>query len=307
MTDANAWRYNLRTILGAPSTQEPSMRSSMLALIALAVAPRAGAQTPDTAKILGAARTAVASIRTPDDAARAGFVPVLGNTPLQGAHYARPDLVMRDTFDMNQPTMLMFAPIGDKQTLVGVAYTYYLPTDRSVPRGWVGAADRWHTHDDIARIPGKHIVMMHAWFVESPDGPFAGENSALPYLAADIVRPSVIDVDDHEGAYAARALGMALGLVTAPPDVIDLIHRQANPDLAQRIATERGKLIALIPKLRSAGSSEPAAFDALRVQAIAIGDSLVARYRDAAAGSSRLQTGLEMVIAMYRGGTHPHN
>src|SRR6266550_5105977 len=139
--------------------------------------------------------------------------------------------------------------------------------------------------------------MMHAWFVECPGGTFAGENPALPYLAADIVQPSSADVEDHNGAYDARALGLALGLVTAPPDVIDLIQRQATPDLAQRIATERARLLALIPKLRAAGASEPSAFGALRAQAIAAGDSLVALYRDAAAGSSRLQAGLETVIA----------
>src|ERR1043166_7924233 len=162
------------------------MRTSMLALIALAAATRAGAQAPDSATILSAARSATASIRTPDDAARSGFIPVLGNTPLQGAHYARPDLVMRDTFDMAQPTMLMFAPIDRKAQLVGVAYTYYLPTDVAMPRGWPGVASAWHTHDDIARIPGKHIVMMHAWFIECPDGVFAGENAALPYLGSGV-------------------------------------------------------------------------------------------------------------------------
>jgi len=78
------------------------MRTSTLAqivLLALATttgaSTRAAAQTPDAGSILDAAKTAVASIHTADDAVRAGFIPVLGNTPLQGAHYARPDLVMR--------------------------------------------------------------------------------------------------------------------------------------------------------------------------------------------------------------------
>jgi hypothetical protein len=211
---------------------------------------------------------------------------------------------MRDSFDMHQPTMLMFAPIGERPALVGVAYTYYVPTDSGVPRGWAGSAKGWHTHDDLARIPGKHIVMMHAWFAESPDGPLAIENPALPYLSADLPRPTAADVADQNGGHDARALGMALGLVTAPPDVLDLIQRQTTPDLAQRIATERSRVLALIPRLRSAKGGS--AFYDLRSQTIAAGDSLVARYRDAAAGSSRLRTGLETVIAMYQGGTHHH-
>src|SRR4051794_25031880 len=53
--------------------------------------PAVASSATDVKAYLEAARAATASFPTADDATRAGFVAVFGNTPLQGAHYARPD------------------------------------------------------------------------------------------------------------------------------------------------------------------------------------------------------------------------
>ena len=138
---------------------------------------------------LEAARRATAALATPEAARAAGYQPMFGNVPLQGEHYVRADLVAGDRFDVEEPSILIFASVGGTPTLVGVAYAYQRAADAPPPAGFDGAADAWHGHEGLAWEKGKSIVMMHAWFVEAPEGPFARYNPRLPYLAAGLTPP----------------------------------------------------------------------------------------------------------------------
>lgn len=254
---------------------------------------------------LAAARRATAAIQTPEAARAAGYVPIFGNAPLQGEHYARPDLVMRDSFDVDHPGVVMFASVGGKPTLVGVAYTYYLPADSMRPRGFTGPADVWHSHEDIARVPGKHIVMMHTWLVDSPFGVLAHDNPWLPYFAARLTPPPAKALADTMEAELIRRAGLALALVFEPPTLIDLIQRQAGADLAGRTVAEKARITGLAARLREAQQTADAeAASTLRLALVVRGDSLVALYREGAKGSPRMSVGMDTLVAMYVGARH---
>ncbi len=261
--------------------------------------PRMTVPIPHPERYVDAARRATVGLDTPEAARAAGYVPVFGNVPLQGEHFARPDLVMRDSFDIDHPSVLMFASVGGRSTLVGVAYTFFLPVGQTQPRGWEGPADVWHSHDDLLHLPGKHIVMMHTWLVDCPEGALGHVNSWLPYYAASLAPPPA-DADSA-GADLARRLGLALGLATNPPGVIDQIQRQADGAVAARTAALRTEILALVPRLRAAqANGDAGAFEALRVQTAATGDTLVAAYRQGS-GSPEVLASLNIVLGMYLG------
>jgi hypothetical protein len=139
---------------------------------------------------------------------------MFGHVPLQGEHYVRVDRVLADSFDVERPSVLMFAPVRGTPTLVGLAYAYLRPSDAPVPAGFDGAGDAWHAHERLAPVPGKHLVMMHAWLVDAPDGPFARYNPWLPYLAAGLAPPPAAALADPVAGERARRLGLALASAT---------------------------------------------------------------------------------------------
>jgi hypothetical protein len=133
------------------------------------------------------ARRVAAQLDTPEKARAAGYRPRFGDVPLQGEHFSNPQLVLAGTFDLEHPPILMFAPIGGEQKLIGVAYAYEVRQDEPVPDAFDGAAI-WHEHPALS-LPGKRLVMTHVWFVDSPNGPFAHDNPTLAFLERGIGYP----------------------------------------------------------------------------------------------------------------------
>src|SRR5688572_24670144 len=130
---------------------------------------------------------------------------------LTGEHWYRPDLV-KGQFDPAHPSTLQYALVNGRRVLVGVAYTVYQRPGEAVPEGFTGSGDHWHVHDvealareltrdrpllgwivDRRADRGKlgagdgrtQLSMVHAWvWSENPQGVFASDNLALPYLRA---------------------------------------------------------------------------------------------------------------------------
>lgn len=148
-----------------------------------------------------------------------------------GEHWYHPDLVRRP-LDLDRPSTLQYATIGGRKVLVGVAYTWYRHPDEPLPEGFAGAEDRWHTHD-VARLAraataerpllrsvverrirrgrvsageGRTMLtMVHAWvWSDNPDGVFAEQHRALPYLRAGL------PASHAEGGSENAALGVSL-------------------------------------------------------------------------------------------------
>jgi hypothetical protein len=231
---------------------------------------------------LDAARRATAVVATPEAARAAGYRPMFGHVPLQGEHYVRVDRVLADTFDVERPSVLMFAPVRGTPTLVGVAYAYLRPTDAPPPAGFDGAGDAWHAHERLTHVPGKHLVMMHAWFVDAPEGPFARYNPWLPFLAAGLAPPPAATLADSAAGARARRLGLALASATTPPMLFAWLERASADTTRARLAGHRAAIAALVPRLAEAERAGDAARRArLADAAIGHGEALVAAYRAA--------------------------
>ncbi|MFL5582232.1 MAG: hypothetical protein ACJ8AO_17835 [Gemmatimonadaceae bacterium] len=232
---------------------------------------------------LDEARRATAHLATPEAAIAAGYRPMFGNAPLQGEHYVRFDLVFNGDFDVERPSVLMFAPVNGKATLVGAAYAFLHPTDSAPPAGFDGVADEWHAHERLTRTPGKHLVMTHAWFVDAPEGPFARYNPWLPYLAAGVTPPSAAELARPESGERARRLGLALALARTPPLLFQMLDRQRGDSLRTRTAPHRAALEAAVSRLVAAERvGDAAERGRAAAEAAMRADSLVAAYREAA-------------------------
>ena len=80
--------------------------------------------------------------------------------------------------------------MNGKETLVGIAYAVLLRDsgDTGDTPDLFDGNPAWHDHPDLAP-PGTNLMMLHVWFVPSPDGPFAGHNPFLPFWAAGVTPP----------------------------------------------------------------------------------------------------------------------
>ncbi|HYH79008.1 MAG TPA: hypothetical protein VEX86_04405 [Longimicrobium sp.] len=164
------------------------------------------------ARQVAAVRAATERYRDHANAVADGYRLFGRESPLMGEHWYRQDLVGRP-LDLARPSTLQYATIGGRKVLAGVAYTVYRRPGDPVPAGFAGDADAWHTHDiahlaDAAvsdrpllhRIVQRRIrqgklgpdgrtllTMVHGWvWLDNPDGMFAQEHRALPYLRAGL-------------------------------------------------------------------------------------------------------------------------
>ena len=251
-------------------------------------APAPVALTATARRQLEDARRAVAAYTTPAAARAAGYRPVFGQVPLQGEHYVRTDLVLNGAFDVERPSVLMFAPVNGTPTLVGLAYAFLQPNDAPAPRGFDGLGpDVWHAHDGLVPVPGSRLTMMHVWLTETPEGPFARYNPWLPYRAVGLTPPSAATLADSAAAEPARRLGYALALATQPPMLFDLMARRGSDTLRTEAAARRAALEALVPRLVSAErAGDRAAFARLAEQAVKEAEGFTAAYRHAAGAGS---------------------
>lgn len=254
---------------------------------------------------LAEARRGTAALSTPAAAVAAGYRPVFGDVPLQGEHYARTDLVAGGRFDPARPSVLMFAPVNGRETLVGAAYAYMHPLGAPLPEGFDGTADKWHDHADLVSSPGRQLVMVHAWFVDAPDGPFARHNPNLPYLAVGLVPPAASVFADHASAAGALALGRALALAAEPPPAVLAVEERGGEAVRREAAARRRQIEALVPRLRAAQrSGDRAAYGRLSAEAVKHGDAMIAAYRTAAADRPGMLRLLEQAMGEFMGHGH---
>ena len=137
--------------------------------------------TPAALSQIQQARQATTAVASMDSARAAGFSPIFGWIPTMGTHWvSAPRTLSGKNATIDKPSQLMFSPIDGKQTLVGAAYAYLTAANDSTRPSIFDGNPPWHDHQDLAP-PGTNLVMLHVWFVPSPDGPFAGHNPFLPF------------------------------------------------------------------------------------------------------------------------------
>ncbi len=229
-------------------------------------------------------RRAVARYADPELAEDAGYQPVFGMVPLQGVHYVKPDLIRDGEFDLTQPSVLMYAPVNDKPTLVGVAYAYEHPRSKPIPEGFDGPNDDWHAHDELSRDPDEHIVMVHLWLTDAPDGPFARYNPYLPYMAASLKRPSAAELTAKTTrGERARRFAFALAVATHPPQLFDMLESHGGEQLTRIAYPHRRALMAAADTLQLAEKrGDKATYNRMVAAALSHADALIATYRSTA-------------------------
>ena len=237
--------------------------------------------TPKAKAQIDSVRVAVAKYADPRVAEDSGYEPVFGLIPLQGVHYVRPDLIKAGTFNLTEPSVLMYAPVNGVPTLVGVAYAYQHPRAQPLPEGFDGPNDDWHTHDELSRDPNQHIVMVHLWLTDSPGGPFARYNPYLPYMAAALERPSAAELNANTPkGERARRFAFALAIATHPPQLFDVLESRGGPELTRVAYPHRRALMSVVDSLALAEKrGDRAEYQRLVTETIAHSDALVAAYR----------------------------
>ena len=170
--------------------------------------------------------------------------------PGMGEHWLRVGALLQPAFDAEHPAILIYADIGAKPTLLGVAYALVTHGD-SVPRGAPGWPDEWHEHSGLLsdetvsgprpHSPGPtatHIWVMHVWTkLANPDGPLAAENWALPFVRAGMAIPPDVD------APAGHAVSLSVGG--------DAFLRDALTDTGMRTPANAAQVDSVIAAAKS--------------------------------------------------------
>ena len=202
------------------------------------------------------ARAGTARYADPAVASREGFRRVGVEFPAMGEHWVNLARVMADTFDAASPSVLAYARVRGKLTLVGVGYTDIMAASEQPP---AFEHRHWHEHngsiaeESLARstmqaAPGSaglRVAILHAWaWLPNPDGPFITDNPALPYARHGLARPA----DDEPRLRAA--LSLAAGTV----DYYELASRADEPHPSGDAAAVR----ALLSRYAAAAATEVA-------------------------------------------------
>jgi hypothetical protein len=194
----------------------------------------------------------VSPFASPGAARASGFRPALGMIPTMGTHWVNVARMLTGTgSDLTRPEHLMFSPIDGVETLVGVAFAYQALPDQATPELFDGELDTWHTHPEISP-PGRELTMLHVWFVESPDGPFAGHNPWLAYWAVGLEPPEATRLADEADSYRIRALGLALAETIEDGRRESLLFQLARSERLPDLEPRRERIRELIPVLDAA-------------------------------------------------------
>jgi hypothetical protein len=245
-----------------------------------------------------------APLATTAAAAKAGFQPVFGWIPTMGEHWVDRALMTRDKqLDLGAPANLMFSKIGGRDSLVGVAYAYFAPWADSAPPRLFDGAPAWHEHPNLAP-PGQRLVMLHVWFVPSPDGAFAGTNPNLPFWAAGLSAPDSARMRSDSAFNArVRRASLALAEVTDTTSIFPNLERR--PDLQPVLAVHRDSIRAIVAELRVAEQTKDTAkWDRALGRAAEQWDAIYAAYLGSARtalGRERMERYINMLLGTHGG------
>jgi len=212
-----------------------------------------------------------------------------------GEHWLHPGALLAGSLDPARPTLLTYASIDGRPTLLGLAFVVTTRGDAAadVP-GW---PDAWHEHSglladesgagagraqsrghDRAREagngPATRVWVLHAWVaLENPDGRYAADNWALPFVRAGLAAPAGVDAD------ASRACSLVVGGDAYLRGVLTdagLLEggRAAAVDVA--LAGARTDVSAIVTRARARGAVLPADVAGLRAAWQTLGAALKA-------------------------------
>ncbi len=285
-----------------------------LAILVLAgstglLSPTAAAAQKGAAGIVDRATDAIAPLRDSLALHSAGYFAIGFNgavkdlSPFQGQHWIQAARFMTNApVEISKPNFMMYLPVGDSLIPIGVAYTQRAVANSAMPTDLDGTTAEWHTHIFCRNAPGEgnvladgpedckerggtpapnEIVMVHTWTVPNPDGPFAHDNPALPFIATGLKPPTHAMKDDR---LFGVALGESYGAMLVEAHQIDISLKRANKrEQLDKLEKHRAAIRALVPQLRGAErAGQTAKFDAAKKKLLDEWTALAADYRSAA-------------------------
>lgn len=177
----------------------------------------------DTVELLKMARESTRRFHDVRAASDAGFRPIGPHSPSMGEHWVNVALLLAKEPRVDQPAILNYLVVDTGRVLVGVTYAAYAPRG-VVPPNAIAPARLWHIHagnlddegfftehDPAADSHGESahesgVAVLHLWaWVANPDGVFAANNWALPYISAGL------PLSQYHSRDAARAVALATG------------------------------------------------------------------------------------------------
>ncbi|MGH7655583.1 MAG: hypothetical protein ACREN6_13060 [Gemmatimonadaceae bacterium] len=226
-------------------------------------------------------RAALTPLTSTDAAKSAGFEPKFGWIATMGVHWvdvSRMSKAAQST--LKSPDNLMFSRINGRDSLVGAAFAYLTQAGDTVVPPLFDSHPPWHEHEGLAP-PGQTLVMLHVWFVASPDGPFAGTNPNLPFWAAGLAAPDSARM--HDAAFSARVRRAALAIGEALDSTSIFPKLGGRPAMQPYLAPRRDSVRVVIAELLAAQKAADAArCDRAADRAAALWDSIYRVYLGAA-------------------------
>lgn len=231
-------------------------------------------------------------------ATSAGFKPVFGWIPTMGVHWVdRARMVKDQQSDLNAPDNLMFSKIAGKDSLVGAAYAYFAPVSDPTRPSLFDGNPPWHEHQNLAP-PGQTLVMLHVWFVPSPDGPFAGTNPNLPFWAAGLDAPDASRM--HDAGFSSRVRRASLALSEVVDTTAIFANLEARPAVHAVLAVRRDSVRLLIPQMLAAqNAKDHARWDAVADRLATQWDAMQSAYYSSALttdGKARMERFVAMLL-----------
>jgi hypothetical protein len=241
-------------------------------------------------------------------ASAAGFHPVFGWIPTMGVHWIDRALMQKNKqTDRTTPSQLMFSKIGGKDSLVGAAYGYFAAAGDSALPPLFDGAPAWHEHANLAP-PGQTLVMLHVWFVPSPDGPFAGTNPNLPFWAMGLAAPDSALM--HDPAFSARVRRASLALAEIADTTSIFPNLEARPDVHAVLSVRRDSIRALVPEFLAAQHANDAGrWGRAAERAAGQWDAIYSAYLASArtqSGRARMEQFVSMLLGAHEHNSSPH-
>ncbi len=253
------------------------------------------AVTTKARKQIDSVQKSVRPFATTSAASTSGYRPVFGWIPTMGVHWVAGGQMMNGRqANVSMPSQLMFSKINGRDSLVGAAYAYFTANADTIRPVIFDGAPPWHEHKDLGP-PGGTLVMLHVWFVASPEGPFAGTNPNLPFWALGLAAPDSVRM--RNAAFRARVYRASLALSEVVDSSFLFPSLQERTDVRGVVVPRRDSIRALIPELLAAQQArDTGRWDRVIDKAASHWDAIYKAY----VGTTRTNAGREKVEQVVR-------
>ena len=251
-----------------------------------------------------------------------------GNTkdlsPFQGQHWlAVRRWLANEPAPLDKPFFVLYLPVRDSMIPIGVAHAEKITGNTQPRTELAGMAAEWHIHVVCRGIPGEgqvildgvenclerggdpapnRISMVHTWTVPNPDGPFAHDNPALPFIATGLKPPTQFTRDDR---LFAIALGESYGARLMLGALIERYATAAGKET--KLAAYRSTIRDITRDLVAAEhAGDPKRYATDKQRILATWQQLVDEYH-AAALTPQIRTQFDLELESMLGAEHHHH